>query len=168
AATIPPSADTVLNVVRELYAQLHGAAAESTPIDLDSHLDRDLGFDSLSRVELLSRLEHQCGLEFAESAPERIERVRDILTLGAVPAAAAAPPSRPGGLTAQRVPPARPGFENPYLVPSKAATLNEVLEWHVGRHPDSPHVILLSDEGPHTLTYSNLWNAASCIATGLQ
>jgi len=56
-----PQADELLQVVRSLYAELHHAEPGLQSVTLQSALDRDLGFDSLTRVELLLRLEQELG-----------------------------------------------------------------------------------------------------------
>ena len=61
------SAEALLQVVRELAVELHPKRARSLRVTLDSTLDRGLGFDSLSRAELLLRLERS----FGDSLPDR-------------------------------------------------------------------------------------------------
>jgi 1-acyl-sn-glycerol-3-phosphate acyltransferase len=52
--------------------------------------------------------------------------------------------------------------------PDEAATLPEVLAWHVQRHPDRPHIVLQDEEGgERTVTYAELDQAACAIAAGL-
>ena len=49
-----------LDIVRELVWELHPHLRRSTPVRLDSNLDRDLSLDSLGRAELtFSRDEHK-------------------------------------------------------------------------------------------------------------
>ena len=50
-------ADVLLETVRQLAAELHRRSSGEIPAMLDSSLERDLGFDSLGRVELLARIE---------------------------------------------------------------------------------------------------------------
>jgi len=47
----------LLDVVRALHAEMHREGRHQGRISLDSSLDRDLGFDSLARMELLSRVQ---------------------------------------------------------------------------------------------------------------
>ncbi|MBW2501883.1 MAG: hypothetical protein JRD39_02980, partial [Deltaproteobacteria bacterium] len=48
------AAARLLEIISQLLAEIHpGRTDQSTPL-LDSSLDRDLGLDSLSRVELLA------------------------------------------------------------------------------------------------------------------
>ena len=72
-------AEALLAMVRELAAELHPRRFLTKPVTLDSSLTRDLGLDSLARVELLARI----GKRFRVSIPERaladIETPRDLL-----------------------------------------------------------------------------------------
>lgn len=62
------SAEALLEQVRQLALELHPRRGRSLRVTLDSALDRELGFDSLSRVELLLRLERA----FSVSLPEQL------------------------------------------------------------------------------------------------
>ncbi|MDH3560629.1 MAG: phosphopantetheine-binding protein, partial [Gammaproteobacteria bacterium] len=56
----PTADDTVgrlLDIVQQLAVELHPGRTPAAQVKLDSTLDRDLGFDSLSRVEMLLRIE---------------------------------------------------------------------------------------------------------------
>ena len=48
-------------------------------VSLDSALDRDPGFDSLARVELLVRIEHAFGVQLPDTVLESAETCRDLL-----------------------------------------------------------------------------------------
>ena len=47
----------VLGIVTAVYADIHADASRSGAVKLDSQLERNLGFDSLARAELFSRIE---------------------------------------------------------------------------------------------------------------
>ena len=59
------TADALLAIVHQLAAELHPAKAGAPPT-LDSALERDLGFDSLGRVELMLRLDRSFGVSLPE------------------------------------------------------------------------------------------------------
>src|SRR5450759_3113926 len=66
-----------------LLAIIDGLAAESRPgferrATLDSSLERDLGLDSLARVELISRIEDGFGVQLPEDTLSRAETPRDL------------------------------------------------------------------------------------------
>ncbi len=58
----------VLQIVRELVVELHPNLIDPRLVRLDSDLDRDLALDSLSRAELLLRLNRK----FKVQLPERL------------------------------------------------------------------------------------------------
>ena len=53
--------------------------------------------------------------------------------------------------------------------PDEAETLVDVVEWHVQRHPDRPHIVL-HEEGEQrlTMTYGDLMTEARAVAAGLR
>ena len=89
AASLPPDhtasaatgVETESEAVCRLAAQL---AAEIDPhrknlrVELDSSLERDLGFDSLARVELLARLEKARGVALSEEILTTADTLRDL------------------------------------------------------------------------------------------
>ncbi|MFZ5523854.1 MAG: AMP-binding protein [Pseudomonadota bacterium] len=150
---------TLLATIRQLAAELHTRPEEAIPVTLDSSLERDLGIDSLGRVELLARIEQTFGISLPEQVFATAETPRDLLqaVLAAAPAMAA--------LTdVQR-------SEAPVWVqadPSDVITLPEVLDWHVRAHPDRTHITLQDAEGKETaITYAALQDGAEEITAGL-
>ena len=65
-------AGLLLEQVRQLALELHPHNAASLRVTLDSMLDRELAFDSLSRVELLLRLERSFGVSLSEVSVGRL------------------------------------------------------------------------------------------------
>ncbi|WP_277184195.1 acyl carrier protein [Caballeronia sp. BR00000012568055] len=49
--------ERLIHIVESLVAETHGMRAAASDITMDSQFERDLGFDSLTRAELLSRIE---------------------------------------------------------------------------------------------------------------
>ena len=158
-----PQADELLQVVRSLYAELHHAEPGLQSVTLQSALDRDLGFDSLTRVELLLRLEQQLGVHLPESTLSTAETVADLLH-----AVRFAGPAR-GGKARRLAPASLPDLApRPRLgVPSGAATLVEVLESRVQSNAAATHAIVLGDGPPEILTYAQLQDGAQIVAGGL-
>lgn len=125
--------------------------------DLHASLDDDWGFDSLSRAELISRIEGRLGLSLPDRLLREADTLRDILD--AVPGAA--PLSEPG---------AEPSTLSPAgvaPVPDSAETLTELLDWHATCHPDRRHIILESDIGTESLTFGALAESARRMAGAL-
>ena len=68
----------LLEIVRSLVVELgHGGRGE---VSLDSALDRDLGLDSLSRVELLARVSDAFQVDLPSELLETAQTPRDLLT----------------------------------------------------------------------------------------
>jgi acyl-CoA synthetase (AMP-forming)/AMP-acid ligase II/acyl carrier protein len=127
--------------------------------DLDASLDRDWGFDSLSRAELLLRVARSFGVELPERLLREADSLRDILD--ALPEAARQGPHAV-------VPPPVAAREGVEPVPEDVSTLTEVLDWHAHRHGGRDHLIIETDENGEHLTYGELAEAARRVAWGLR
>jgi len=156
------SPDVLFQQVRQLALELHPQLGGSLHVTLDSVLDKELGFDSLSRVELSLRLERAFGVGIPEQALANAETLRELwqalLSAGVThqgqPSATVRASARLNGLA-----------ETPHAV----QTLLEMLDWHVQHHPQRPHVHLYGEaEEPELILYSALAEGARTIAAGLQ
>ncbi len=148
----------LLNLLEQLLQELH-AGRDHRAVTLDSILDRDLGLDSLARTELMLRMERHFGV----SLPDEMlvaESVRDLLrTL----LAARGRTLEAGAQIRIERSVSRSDW------PRDAATLHEVLAWHVAAHPERIHCrIIGDDEGIETITYRELHDNATRIAASLQ
>ncbi|MBS1213687.1 MAG: long-chain-fatty-acid--CoA ligase [Proteobacteria bacterium] len=159
----PDSAEILLTLLGELIAETRPGAAK-TPIDsLDLSLDKDLGLDSLSRVELLSRIERRFKVALPERTYAEAETPRDLLR-AILRASPAQTPER-----AERYEITPLAEAGGMVVPRTAGTLVQVLSWHAERHPDRLHVRFYEDEGEgESLSYGELQAGASRVALGLQ
>ncbi len=152
----------VLDVTRRLAAELRSRPAAAGEITLDSLLDRELGFDSLGRVELLARIERAFDVSLTERALAAVETPRDLLRAvqaarpGHVPLIPAAPqPSPPPGATD--------------IPTAEVNTLLTVLDWHVRAHPARPHIYLIAETGEEEeISYAALQQRADAVAAGLR
>jgi len=148
----------LLETVRRLVAETHTRSWGKVPVTLDSSLEKDLGLDSLGRVELLMRVERAFGVSLPEHLLASAETPRDLL--GAVLAASPAMPATPmpRGAAPERV----------ESEPSAALTLTEMLDWHVRAHPERTHIVLLDEAGGETpVSYAELQEGAAQVAAGL-
>jgi 1-acyl-sn-glycerol-3-phosphate acyltransferase len=154
------AADKLLTVVRQFVADLRPGSKPHRSVTLDSAFDSDLGLDSLSRAELMSRVERAWDVTFAEQVFATAETPRDLLR--AIPQAG----SR---LTAGAIDAVEPlGVPLDADMPDQTETLQSVLDWHVHRHPDRPHINLYGpNEAVERMTYAGLQNGAQTIAAGL-
>jgi acyl carrier protein len=128
-------------------------------VALDSSLERDLGLDSLARVELVLRLEREFAASLPEQALASSETPRDLLRF--LLASAGQAPQAADRSVASLVQSAgvRP--------PEQAQTLVEALEYHVERQPDRLSVFLYEEQKEVPLTYRDLWHGATLYAATL-
>ena len=154
--------EALLQLIRQLIDELHPDVRFSQPITLDSSLDRDLGLDSLARMELLARLEQRFDLSLSEHVLATAESPRDLL--------------RHFGTSEKRAPAAQvtqtvqaETSDETDLAPHGADTLLAVLDSHVQAHPDRIHLILERHaKDAKQLTYAGLKKGALKLAAGLQ
>ncbi|MCX7168685.1 MAG: AMP-binding protein [Rhodocyclales bacterium] len=149
----------LLSIVDRLVAEVRPGGRSQA--GLDSALDKDLGLDSLARVELLARIEQGFGVRLSDEVLGSAETPRDLLAALATgaPAAEGAGAATPW----QALEPVEAGS------PDSATTLVEVLQWHARRHPQRPHVLFQrSATETDTLDYGTLLATARQVAAGLR
>ena len=156
--TQAPAAPALLEIVQGLAQELQ-PQRRLRALALDDSLERDLGLDSLGRVELVARLERAYGVRLPEAVLGTAETPRDLLQ-----ALAAA---HPAGAAAESFEVLAPQ-EGGEIAPDRTSTLLEVLDWHAQRHPDRRHILFYPGDGePETLTYGDLLRRARQVAGGL-
>lgn len=175
-AAAPGSAGTVAALITTVEAtlrNLHAGDPDLPPVTLDSVLDRDLGFDSLGRMELL-RTERAFGIDLPADTLQRAETVGDLLKAvqrGAIAANATGDTgiALPAPVVAPTVPDSGTGGDAAQSgAPRHATTLLDVLAWHVQVHPDQTQVVCLHDDTEQRITYRQLADASAAVASGLQ
>ncbi|NIR29869.1 MAG: AMP-binding protein [Gammaproteobacteria bacterium] len=158
-APIDPEAllETVRNLVVELYPHKRG----QVHVSLDTSLDRDLGLDSLARMELLQRVERDFAVTVPEHAAATAETPRDLLHAASAEIEAA--PAE--GPSLREVP-----HEAVESTPERTGTLLEALDWHVQRHAERVHIHLYSDDHRRVepITHGALRAQAAKVAAGLR
>ncbi|MGZ6022454.1 MAG: AMP-binding protein [Rhizomicrobium sp.] len=155
------AARNLLAATRDVAVMLRPHRRLTLRVGLDSALDRDLGFDSLGRVELLLRLERVFHIRLPEALLSEAETPRDLLEAVLNTAA--------GGQAQHRAEIASLALEAVEVTPQAAQTLIDVLEWHVRAHPERPHILL--DDGARTtatISYRKLRDSAAAVGAGLQ
>ena len=149
--------DLVGAVIRELHPNDRTFAAPN----LDSVFDRDLGLDSLGRVELMARVERNFDITLSDSVMSEALTPRDILRALIKTAGAQAMASSVEAIDVSSS--ATTG------TPDTAQTLTDMLRWHVERHPKRPHIQFYDDyTDGQIITYRDLWEGAAAVAGGLQ
>ena len=146
-----------LEIFRELLTEL-GSHKAAESVTLNSSLERDLGLGSLERVELLVR----CEARFNTRLPDEVAQLAD------TPAdwVHAVLEGHKDNGHKQRYRIQQPGREAP-PPPDTAKTLVEVLRRHAEVEPDRVHVHLLEDDTGQDITYRQLFETASSVASGL-
>ena len=154
------SAESLLPIIVKLMAELHPDAVLHRPITLDSGLDRDLGLDSLARMELFSRLEKEFGIRLPERALVEAETPRDLLRY--------LNRETPTPITSTIKPVLEPYEMRREVGSATAQTLPDVLEQHVHIQPDAPHIILLQDDEVIPISYGMLQQESLRVAARLR
>ena len=154
-------ATRVLEIIGGLSFELHPERPRNR-IGMDVNLDRELGFDSLSRVELILRIERSLDVRLPEQVFSTAEVPRDLLQ--AVLAARSARYEMPRRVELDQL-----ALGATDAVPARADTLIDVLAWHAQQHPDRAHVQLYETgaETPSIITYADLQAGAQNLAAGL-
>lgn len=153
-------ATPLLQVIESLLAEIKIGTRPET-IGLDSSLDRDLGLDSLARVELMARIERHFSLALPERVFAEAETPRDLIRELVLASVHAVTPATVEVRPLQR--------DKAITYPYSARTLIEVLEWHVQSHPQRAHIQFYTDKGDgELLDYQSLYDGAQAVAAGLQ
>lgn len=161
-AQTPESAgDVVVHTAQQLVLELQPHRRGQLHLTATTSLERDLGLDSLGRVELFLRLGRELDVDIPDSALATVETLGDLTE--AIDAVGV------GHGRAQLDSAGRgTGLERVTALPLGAETLTEMLEWHVLTHPDRPHICYIDESGNETtLTHADLREAARSICEGL-
>ena len=156
------AAAEVLEIVATVVRELQPRRRDIRPT-LDASLERDLGLDSLGRVELVQRLERAFDTRLPEATLAEAETPRDLLK--AIVQERAAGGSAGFEFREDLTAPLEAGE----AAPDRTRTLLEALDWHVQRHPDRRHILFYpGDEEPEPLTYGDLDRRSRAVAGGLR
>ncbi len=159
--THPDPTHRLLKVVRTLVKEVHPGSAAAVSADLDSVLDRELGLDSLSRVELFSRLEREFDVDLPESVVGEARTPGDFLDAILKHAGIArVEPTAPTIL---------PAHEKAAGIPNNIHTLVEALAWQAGHHGEGTHIHVHGEGGViEPISFQMLYREAMAIAAGLR
>ena len=164
--TIEIRPERVLEVVAAVAREAR-PNVEAHP-SLDSSLEKELGLDSLARVELVLRVEKEFGVALPEQALAVSETPRDLLRFllagaGRAPASA----RRAADAVALQTAGEPRGAAVRAPTESQAHTLTEALEYHVERQPDRLTVFMYEEGNEFPLSYKALWDGALGYAANL-
>jgi acyl carrier protein len=151
----------LFEIIRDLGTELKIRPKILDALTLDSSFDKELGLDSLARVEFVSRIERHFGVKLPDSVFATVNTPRELLH--EILHASAAK-------EAHLIHPLKPlSVETPMAAPQWAEkTLVDVLDWHVQTHADRPHIKFYDDEQEKIITYGDLKEGAELVAFGLQ
>ncbi|MBH64560.1 MAG: acyl-phosphate glycerol 3-phosphate acyltransferase [Alphaproteobacteria bacterium] len=155
------TADIVLRAAHDMVLELQPHRRGQLHLTTYTHLERDLGLDSLGRVELFHRLGRELDVDIPDGALTTVESLGDLV--GVIDGVGVGH-GRARLDTAGR----DRGLERATALPLGADTLTEMLDWHVLTHPDRPHFCFIDENGVETTTtYAELREAARMISEGL-
>ena len=155
--TADEAAQRLLRLIGQLSAE--SQPHRQRPVTLDSSFERDLGIDSLGRTELLLRTERAFEVSLPEHTLVSAETPRDLLRIVLTAHA-------PSAAVEKAVRVLTVAIDQSY--PEQAATLIEVLDWHVAQHPDRLQIHFYDeDEREHDVSYAALRAGAEAFAAGL-
>lgn len=147
----------LLSIVRGFLSEYKTARALSN-IHLNASLERDLGIDSLGRVELFLRIEKAFSIQFEDAVMAEAETVNDILT--------ALQQAKPFTPAIQQI--LQDTLAETHVDPLLSKTLVEVLVRRAEEDPNRPHVYLQDEHGAEEiLRYGQLLENATKTANGL-
>jgi 1-acyl-sn-glycerol-3-phosphate acyltransferase len=161
AADAEEIARRLLGLIRALVVE--SAPGGRVPVEpaLDTLLERDLGIDSLTGVELGLRIEQAFGVRLPDETLTQAETPRDLVRAVLRASGVARGPQATEVITLVT--------ERSADTPEAATTLVEMLEWHAERNAGRTHVTLLEgDDRATAWTYARLLAEARRIAAGLQ
>lgn len=145
--------DQLLGIVEQVARENHPGQAYA--VTGHSSFERELGLDSLARVELVQRVGRAFAVELPPQALAEADTPLELLRFLA--------PRRYEDLRTAALPEqGGPG------VPAQAETLLDVLDWHASRAPDRVHILLRDEhEREVPITHGDLLAAAREVAAGL-
>ena len=149
-------AEVVLQILEELLGPGVATHARMTP---DARFDRDLGLDSLGRMELYRRVEDRFGVALPEQRLVELNSARELWQ-----AVAAARAGALGTVGRADFPPP-PGAGTP----AQATTITDVLRWHARHQGSRRYLTFFEDHGDGpTLSFGELYARSAETAAGLQ
>lgn len=151
----------LLHIIETLLQDIHpGSGLKS--LTLDSSLDKQVGLDSLARIELLARIEERFNITLPAQHIMDATTPRELLQMLA----------RHGEQQSSHETPDIMELDSSditLLHPDQISNMVDLLDWHVQSHGDRMHIRILGDNGAtDMLDYQQLQQQASIMAAGLQ
>jgi fatty-acyl-CoA synthase len=149
----------LLSIVHDFLHELEAERALQA-ITLNASLERDLGIDSLGKVELFLRIEKAFSVRLPEKVMIEAETLNDLVNaIEQVSITSSAP---------TKAPQFSPTLETTSLDLSSATTLLDVVYAYASKEPQRPHIYLQNEKGEeHIIRYGQLVEEAEKVARGL-
>jgi 1-acyl-sn-glycerol-3-phosphate acyltransferase len=163
----PDTTQRVVEVVRSIAEELHPRAGGFHCLHRDSSLERDAGLDSLSRMELLTRLEATFSRALPEEGVLGAEAIADLVrVIGPVALASQAAGEGPARLE----PHGHPALSGePVALRSAPGTVTELLVQLASEKPEHVAIRLLPDgETDEAITAGDLYEGAMHLAVRIR
>ncbi|MCF7481055.1 AMP-binding protein [Vibrio sp. J1-1] len=152
---------TVLEIVRDLILELDPEGLSSVSLHLKSDLDHDLCLDSLTRAELLTRIETRFDVSLPEHALSSISTPEDIISEILTAGRSNPPPFLDESTKVIKL-------DSVHQLPTEVKTLQALLDWHVENHPERPHLYVYQNADEVVeVSYQKLKQQALKISAGL-
>lgn len=155
----------MLAAVRRTLSENLPESAEPERLSLNSHLERDLGMDSLIRAELFVAVEREFGTQLSEQLLGEAETPGDILE--ALEQGQGGAPTPAAGSAVGNDSPSPEADRERFEVPD-FDTFVQALQWHAREHPRRTWLTLVEEpQRTRPLTYGALHEMALRVANGL-
>lgn len=153
--------------VQELLELLFTIIKEIQPhfkkdrVCLKDDFEKDLGLDSLTRLELISRVQENFHITLPQEALYELQRPKELLEF------ILSSEVDTSFNTYETKAPLKQ--EESSSFPDEAKTLIDVLQWHVKEHPNRVHIQFYEESGNgEKITYSQLYKKSLEVASSLQ
>ncbi len=148
--------ELLFTLIKEIHPHFH-----KNKIHMEDDFEKDLGLDSLSRVELISRVQETFHITLTQKALYEVQRPKELIEL-------ILHTKKDSSNNIYEIKSSLK-LEEISFVPDNAETLIDVLKWHVNKHPHRVHIQLYEEnfEG-ETITYIQLYENALKVASSLQ
>ncbi len=147
----------ILQIIQKFGEEIHLNPFLLETFGLDSSFDKDLGLDSLARMELISQVEGHFKISLPEDVFASVETPRDLLR--AIMASGKKVILKEATTIVR---------ELSDLFPGESSTLLDILDWHYKKHPDSAHIkICLENNEEEIITFRQLWEESGKVASAL-
>jgi 1-acyl-sn-glycerol-3-phosphate acyltransferase len=154
-------ASGLIDIARGLHHEIHPRSHAGERAGLDSSFARDWGFDSLSRAELLMRVDRAFSVHLPDQLLGSAETLSDLL---AALQGTQASPEAFDTIVQHGI-----GYDIVEPAPAGSMTLTAVLDWHVEHHASRVHIVHWHGDGTETnLTYGGLAERSRAVARGLR